>query len=69
MLSRLLPFVEKRINLIELAPKGTGKSYLFGRISKYGNLTAGVMSRAKLFYDLSKRIISESQQIILWNVC
>ena len=26
MLSRLLPFVEKRINLIELAPKGTGKS-------------------------------------------
>lgn len=55
MLSRLLPFVEKRINLIELAPKGTGKSYLFGRISKYGNLTAGVMSRAKLFYDLSKR--------------
>ena len=55
MLSRLLPFVEKRVNLIELAPKGTGKSYLFGRISKYGNLTAGVMSRAKLFYDLSKR--------------
>ena len=55
MIARLLPFVEKRINLIELAPKGTGKSYLFGRISKYGNLTAGVMSRAKLFYDLSKR--------------
>ena len=27
MLSRLLPFVEKRINLIELAPKETGKSY------------------------------------------
>lgn len=42
MIARLLPFVEKRINLIELAPKGTGKSYLFGRISKYGNLTAGV---------------------------
>lgn len=55
MISRLLPFVEKRINLIELAPKGTGKSYLFGRISKYGNLTAGVMSRAKLFFDLNKR--------------
>lgn len=27
MLTRLLPFVEKRINLLELAPKGTGKSY------------------------------------------
>lgn len=28
MITRLLPFVEKRLNLIELAPKGTGKSYL-----------------------------------------
>lgn len=55
MIQRLLPFIEKRINLIELAPKGTGKSYLFGRLSKYGNLTAGTMSRAKLFYDMSRR--------------
>lgn len=56
MLTRLLPFVEKRLNLIELAPKGTGKSYLFGRISKYGWLSSGgVMSRAKMFYDISKR--------------
>lgn len=56
MLSRLLPFIEKRLNLIELAPKGTGKSYLFGRVSKYGWLSSGgVMSRAKMFYDISKR--------------
>lgn len=56
MLTRLLPFVEKRLNLIELAPKGTGKSYLFGRVSRYGWLSSGgVMSRAKMFYDLSKR--------------
>lgn len=34
MLKRLLPFVEKNLNLIELAPKGTGKSYVFGNISK-----------------------------------
>ena len=55
MLTRLLPFVEKRLNLIELAPKGTGKSYLFGRVSRYGWLSSGgVMSRAKMFYDLSK---------------
>ena len=27
MITRLLPFVEKRLNMIELAPKGTGKSY------------------------------------------
>lgn len=56
MLTRLLPFVEKRLNLIELAPKGTGKSYVFGRISRYGWLSSGgVMSRAKMFYDISKR--------------
>jgi len=56
MISRLLPFAEKRLNLIELAPKGTGKSYLFGRVSKFGWLSSGgVMSRAKMFYDISKR--------------
>ncbi len=56
MLSRLLPFVEKRINLIELAPKGTGKSYLFSQLSKYGWLVSGgSISRAKMFYDISKR--------------
>lgn len=41
MLTRLLPFVEKKVNIIELAPKGTGKSYVFGHISKYGLLTDG----------------------------
>lgn len=56
MLTRLLPFIEKRLNLIELAPKGTGKSYLFGRVSKYGWLSSGgVMSRAKMFFDQTKR--------------
>ena len=55
MLTRLLPFCEKRLNLIELAPKGTGKSYLFGRVSRYGWLSSGgVMSRAKMFYDISR---------------
>ncbi|MDR0696177.1 MAG: BREX system Lon protease-like protein BrxL [Christensenellaceae bacterium] len=58
MLTRLLPFVEKRLNLIELAPKGTGKSYLFGRVSRFGWLSSGgVMSRAKMFYDQSKRVV------------
>lgn len=56
MLSRLLPFVEKRVNIIELAPKGTGKSYLFSQLSKYGWLVSGgSISRAKMFYDISKR--------------
>ncbi len=56
MLSRLLPFVEKRLNLIELAPKETGKSYVFAQISKYGWLVSGgSMSRAKMFYDMNKK--------------
>ena len=56
MLTRLLPFVEKRLNLIELAPKGTGKSYVFGQVSRFGWLSSGgIMSRAKMFYDMQKR--------------
>ena len=56
MLTRLLPFVEKRLNLIELAPKGTGKSYLFGRVSRFGALpTDSKISRATLFYHKAKR--------------
>ncbi len=56
VIQRLLPFIEKRVNLIELAPKGTGKSYLFGNISKNGWLSSGgAISRAKLFYDLQKK--------------
>ena len=55
MLTRLLPFIEKRLNLIELAPKGTGKSYLFGRVSRFGWLSSGgTMSRAKMFYDQNR---------------
>ena len=55
-LSRLLPFIEPRLNLIELAPKGTGKSYVFGNISKFVWLIGGgKVSRAKLFYDKTKR--------------
>lgn len=55
VIQRLLPFVEKRINLLELAPAGTGKSYLFGQISRFGWLVSGKVTRAKLIYDLNKR--------------
>ncbi|WP_400196994.1 BREX system Lon protease-like protein BrxL [Candidatus Methanarcanum hacksteinii] len=53
MLTRLLPFIQPRINLIELAPQQTGKSYIFGKIDKYGWLAGGgSLSRAKLFMDM-----------------
>jgi ATP-dependent Lon protease len=55
-LSRLLIFVEPNLNVIELAPKGTGKSYVFGNLSKYGWMfSGGKISRAKLFYDVGRK--------------
>lgn len=57
MLQRLLPFVEKNLNIMELAPKGTGKSYVFGNISKFGLLVdGGTVSRPKMFYDKARRV-------------
>jgi ATP-dependent Lon protease len=54
-LTRLLVFIEPNLNIIELAPKGTGKSYVFGNLSKYGWLiSGGTVSRAKLFYDIGR---------------
>jgi ATP-dependent Lon protease len=53
--SRLLVFVEPRLNLIELAPKGTGKSYIFNNLTKYGwCVSGGKVTRAKMFYDMQK---------------
>ncbi len=55
MIQRLLPFVEKGVNLMELAPASTGKSYLFGQVSRYGWLVSGKVTRAKLIYDIGKK--------------
>lgn len=53
MLTRLLPFIQSNLNLIELAPQQTGKSYIFGKLCKYGWLAGGgSISRAKLFLDM-----------------
>lgn len=69
MLSRVLPFTEKRLNLMELAPMGTGKSYLFGQVSRYGWLsTSDRMTRAKLFYDVGRRepgLVGQNDFIVL----
>ena len=55
-ITRLLPFIEPQLNLIELAPKGTGKSYVFGNLSKFVWLVGGgKVSRAKLVYDKSTK--------------
>ncbi len=38
---RMVPFVERNYNLVELGPRGTGKSHLFQQISPYAHLISG----------------------------
>jgi ATP-dependent Lon protease len=52
VLCRLLPLVQKSMHLIELAPKGTGKSYFFENISSRVRLVSGGnVSPAVLFVN------------------
>jgi ATP-dependent Lon protease len=41
LLLRMIPFVENNYNLVELGPRGTGKSHLFQQISPYAHLVSG----------------------------
>jgi len=51
-LMRLVPFVERNYNLIELGPKGTGKSHIFSEFSPHGILiSGGEVTVPKLFVD------------------
>ena len=51
-LIRLIPFCERNYNLIELGPKGTGKSHVFSEFSPHGILVSGgEITVAKLFVN------------------
>ena len=51
-LVRLIPFVERNYNLIELGPKGTGKSHIFSEFSPHGMLiSGGEVTVPKLFVN------------------
>lgn len=53
-IARLIPFAENNYNLIELGPKGTGKSHIFSELSPHGILiSGGEVSKAKLFVNNS----------------
>lgn len=53
-LTRLVPFTENNFNMIELGPKGTGKSHVFSELSPHGILiSGGEVSKAKLFVNNS----------------
>lgn len=51
-LARLLPLVEANLSLMELAPKGTGKSFVYENISnKVAVVSGGKITAARLFID------------------
>ncbi len=41
LLLRMVPFVERNYNIVELGPRGTGKSHLFQQVSPYSHLVSG----------------------------
>ena len=52
VLLRMVPFVEPNYNLVELGPRGTGKSHLFQQISPYSHLISGGKATvAKMFVN------------------
>jgi len=58
LLSRIIPLVEPRVNIIELAPKGTGKSFVFDNISRYAAvIPGGKLSAPALFYNSNTKQI------------
>lgn len=52
LLLRMVPFVERNYNLVELGPRGTGKSHLFQQVSPYAHLISGGKATvAKMFVE------------------
>jgi ATP-dependent Lon protease len=50
---RMIPYVERNYNLIELGPRGTGKSHLYQQISPYSHLVSGGKATvAKMFVNM-----------------
>ncbi len=54
VLMRMVPFVERNYNMVELGPAGTGKSHLFQQVSPYSHLiSGGKASVARMFVNNS----------------
>jgi ATP-dependent Lon protease len=64
-LVRLIPLAERNYNLVELGPRGTGKSYVVQEISPYTALLTGGTTVANLFGHLSGR---QKGMVQIWDV-
>lgn len=54
MLLRMVPFVERNYNMVELGPRGTGKSHLFQQVSPYAHLISGGKATvARMFVNMA----------------
>jgi len=63
---RLVPFVEKNSNLVELGPRGTGKSFVYQQLSPYCHLiSGGQTTTAQMFVNLST---GQRGLVALWDV-
>lgn len=55
-LLRFVPFIQKNYNLVELGPRGTGKSHVYSELSPYSILmSSGTTTVANMFYNMSSR--------------
>jgi ATP-dependent Lon protease len=54
ILLRMVPFVERNYNVVELGPRGTGKSHLFQQVSPYAHLVSGGKATvARMFVNMA----------------
>lgn len=54
VLLRMVGFVERNYNLVELGPRGTGKSHIFQQVSPYSHLVSGGKATvAKMFVNMA----------------
>ena len=59
-LCRCIPMVENNVNMVELAPRETGKTYLYRNISYYAHvLSGGKATPAQLFINMATGKIGE----------
>jgi len=66
MLMRLAPMVQRNFNLVELGPRGTGKSYVYRDLSPYSILISGGKTTVpNLFYNMSTRRVG---LVGMWDV-
>lgn len=64
-LTRLIPLCERNYNLVELGPRGTGKSYAVQELSPYAALLTGPTTVANLFGHMNGK---QKGMVMIWDV-